>query len=111
MDRGARAAGAGRADGVVGAGARRRSARGGTGFARAGFASDFDIRDFCSAPLSGSDVSGRVFILGPGPFAPDVLPLTEIVDQPKKSEINVGAVTLIWLPFIATADGKSQPAY
>jgi len=44
-------------------------------------------------------------------LSPDKLPLTDQVVQPKKSEINVGSVTLVWLPFIATADGKSQPAY
>ncbi|HEY2414691.1 MAG TPA: DUF87 domain-containing protein [Pirellulaceae bacterium] len=44
-------------------------------------------------------------------FSPDKLALTELVVQPKKSEINVSGVTLAWLPYIATADGKSQPAY
>jgi hypothetical protein len=44
-------------------------------------------------------------------LAPDKLPLTEVVVQPKKSEINVSGVTLAWLPFVVTADGKSQPAY
>jgi hypothetical protein len=44
-------------------------------------------------------------------LAPDKLPLTEVVVQPKKSEINVSGVALVWLPYIATADGKSQPAY
>jgi hypothetical protein len=44
-------------------------------------------------------------------LAPDKLPLTEVVVQPKKSEINVSGVALAWLPFVVTADGKSQPAY
>jgi signal transduction histidine kinase len=34
---------------------------------------------FSSAPFEGGDVSGRVFILSPGPFAPGLLHLTEIV--------------------------------
>lgn len=44
-------------------------------------------------------------------LAPDKLPLTEVVVQPKKSEINVSSVTLVWLPFIVATDGKSQPGY
>jgi hypothetical protein len=44
-------------------------------------------------------------------LAPDKLPLTEVVVQPKKSEINVSGVTLIWLPDVVMKDGKSQPAY
>jgi hypothetical protein len=44
-------------------------------------------------------------------LSPDKLPLTEQVVQPKKSEINVSAVTLVWLPFVVSSDGKSQPAY
>ncbi len=44
-------------------------------------------------------------------LSPDKLPLTEQVVQPKKSEINVSGVTLVWLPHVVTSDGKSQPAY
>ena len=44
-------------------------------------------------------------------LSPDKLPLTEQVVQPKKSEINVSAVTLVWLPHVVSSDGKSQPAY
>jgi Helicase HerA, central domain len=38
-------------------------------------------------------------------LAPDKLPLEELVVQPKKSEINVAGVTLVWLPWIVRGDG------
>jgi signal transduction histidine kinase len=44
----------------------------------AGFAKEFDVAEFCSAPLGSSEVKGRLFILAPGPFTPGLLHLTEI---------------------------------
>lgn len=54
----------------------------------AGFARDFAIGDFCSAPLAGSDVKGRVFILTPGPFIPDLLHVTDIVAKRISAELE-----------------------
>jgi hypothetical protein len=44
-------------------------------------------------------------------LSPDKLPLEEITVQPKKSEISVGPVTLVWLPWIMQPDGTSEPAF
>jgi hypothetical protein len=44
-------------------------------------------------------------------LAPDKLQLEEVLVQPKKSEINVSGVTLVWLPWIAKADGAAERAY
>ena len=42
-------------------------------------------------------------------LAPDKLPLEEVLVQPKKSEINVSGVTLVWLPWIVRTDGGVEP--
>jgi hypothetical protein len=38
-------------------------------------------------------------------LAPDKLPLTELVVQPKKSDIKVSGVTLVWMPDDASLSG------
>jgi signal transduction histidine kinase len=52
------------------------------------FACRFAVAAFCSAPFEGRDVSGRVFILGPGSFAPELLHLCEIVAARIGSELE-----------------------
>ncbi|HMC09641.1 MAG TPA: hypothetical protein VKH44_00065 [Pirellulaceae bacterium] len=44
-------------------------------------------------------------------LSPDKLPLDELIVQPKKTEINVSGVILVWLPWLVRADGKSEPAF
>jgi hypothetical protein len=44
-------------------------------------------------------------------LAPDKLALTELLVQPKKSEISVGGVRLVWLPSIVRPDGTAEAAY
>lgn len=44
-------------------------------------------------------------------LAPDKLPLEELLVQPKKSEINVSGVTLVWLPWIVKPDGTTERGY
>jgi hypothetical protein len=44
-------------------------------------------------------------------LAPDKLPLGELLVQPKKSEISVSSVTLVWLPSIVRPDGVAEAAY
>ena len=54
----------------------------------AGFAHEFAIGDFCSAPVDCADLSGRVFILAPGPFTPGLLHLSEIVANKIAAELE-----------------------
>jgi hypothetical protein len=44
-------------------------------------------------------------------LSPDKLPLDELVLKPKKSEITVSGVTLVWLPWLVRADENSEPAF
>ena len=44
-------------------------------------------------------------------LAPDKLPLEELLVQPKRSEINISGVTLVWLPWIVKPDVTAQRAY
>jgi hypothetical protein len=44
-------------------------------------------------------------------LAPDKLPLEEVAVKPKKSEINVEPVTLVWLPWLVREDGFAERAY
>jgi hypothetical protein len=44
-------------------------------------------------------------------LAPDKLPLEEVTVKPKKSEINVEPVTLVWLPWVVSDKGVAERAY
>jgi hypothetical protein len=41
--------------------------------------------------------------------APDALELTEVLVQPKKSDISVTQVALVWQPWIVRLDGVVEP--
>jgi hypothetical protein len=43
--------------------------------------------------------------------SPDKLVLDKFVIKPKKADINVMRVGLLWLPFAVGADGAPQPLY
>jgi hypothetical protein len=44
-------------------------------------------------------------------FQPDALTLDEIVILPRKSDIEVGDVMLVWAPWTVDANGIAEPAY
>jgi Helicase HerA, central domain len=56
-----------------------------------------------------AELKGETDAIG-ADLAPDKLRLEEVLVQPKKSEINVSGVTLVWLPWIVRPDGISESA-
>ncbi len=44
-------------------------------------------------------------------FQPDQLPLETLVLKPRKSDIDVDRVSLVWLPYRIDGDGRGEPVF
>ena len=46
-----------------------------------------------------------------GKFKPDQLPLEELVLKPRKTDVEVDRVSLVWLPYRLDSQGSAVPVY